>query len=377
MRKGLTYYIHKDTVHIFLAVFLIIAAVSIIQAEDKFRAALFFCQYPAFFFMMYLVVHTLNSEERLNASLNIIYAIVSFISLYIIILSAILQNRDSLTFFLLDTINFSVGKVGIIMEVPISILLFRMIKKDMKLTHFIIVAVATVAMMSLASRGTFIAWLVMIALLLIKSRFRLKRAGPVFLVILIIALCFSFLNRTNKRFDSYLLVFDKAKYNEKIIAFSRFYTAKVAYRIMLDAPLTGAGLGNLSYKLAPTIENMTDIPDKILEYWRSRDEIFMTTCSPLKLGAETGVPGFLFFFVFFYYIWRRLRYAYYISGGDLKLTIGGMQIALIVRFIHEMADLGYMTYFSWFYFGMFIAASRIAVALNKRAEHNARGAVRT
>ncbi len=199
----------------------------------------------------------------------------------------------------------------------------------------------------------------------VTSKASLKK----YLIVLSVMACLIFMVFTTSYLQERLelmLVTGSKDYQEKITAFSRVYTTELALEIIKQFPINGTGIGNLSSYTDDVIKTMKGIPERILYYWDLHIKqtggrpVFETTVTPIKFAAELGIGGFIFFFGFYYYLWRRITDAIKVAPDSLKNTLSGMRLFVLISLVHNLLDPGITNYYSWLYYGLVIAGSRIA-----------------
>lgn len=373
--KGKIYF-SKDPVYYFLSLFLLLVLVSWFPAVDKVRWLLFAGRYIPYFFLVYAVIQNIDTTEKLSRAIRIIMVLSLVLNVFVILLMVCpkyilvanntLINRISATnYILLNTINMPINKIGVITDVPTCIAIVFILKGKASFLRIALLTSTVFTAVIIGSRGMLLTIVLMWLLAIFFSRLN-KRVLAVSAIVFAVGFAgFMVSEKSRERIRSKLIILNKTQYRQNINAFSRFYTARISFHLMVTHPLTGVGMGNIRYAKKDAVSETPGIPVKILDYWDKRG-LYETTCTPLRLGAEMGIGGFLFFFFFFYYIWKKLRYSHKIAKGQIKLVLTGMKMALIVRFAHEMVDLGFMSYVSWFYFGLLIAASRVAAPKMRR-----------
>ena len=373
--------ITMDRTYVFLLVFLALAFFSLIDAQNRIRGILFLGQYIPYFFVFVLIITSIDDERKLTYLLNK-FSIITFMFCIIIILTfCIGQMRSTVKFLLgyyfdislssdfftpwdrdfmndciLNNFNIAVNKVLTYIELPLCISLYSLLNRAINKYDLIYVVTAIFAIILTGSRGSILILVGMIGLCMLNSR-RIERKVLVACILIPIALVgFTLSSYTLQRLQR-IFVTSERDYQDNIESFSRLYTAEVAWRMMLDSPVNGVGLGNSVYQQLNAIRSLS-LPPEILSYWEDRN-LFETTMTPVRLGSELGIGGFLFFFVFYLYLFIRARKAFSHVNTSTNTFAKPMIIYIVVAFVHNFLDLGFMMYYSWFYYGAVIAACRI------------------
>lgn len=352
----------KDHIFILIAVFYTFVLLSILDTPNKIKGLLYAGQYIPYFFIMYLAIDVINSEEKLLKTIDMLTVLISIYSFIVIVASIKIGDRYNLNEFLLNTFNVGILKMLSLMELPFCILTFRVMNERLIPLRLFIFLLISIAVVLSGSRGSYIIWALTVSLSILK-RGNLKRK-VIFLLIggIIIAVLVLNTNYALKSIDL-MVVSNSADFEEKITRFSRLYTAKCAFHIMLANPINGIGVGNLSYVMEEAVKNTPGIPEAIIQYWE-KTHLFETQTTPLKLGAELGLCGFIFFFFFYHYLFKRAKRSCSVSSEGMKSALEGAKIAIIVSFVHNFFDVSFYNYYSWFYYGIIIAATRIATSHN-------------
>lgn len=361
LHKG-TLRFKKDRVFVLIGIFYVLVLLSILDTPNKIKGLLYAGQYIPYFFIMYLAITVINSEEKLLKTIDMLTVLISVFSFIVIVASIKIGDRYKLDDFLLNTFNVGILKILSLMELPFCILTFRVMNEriiPLRLFAFLLISIAVVLS---GARGNYAIWALIIFLSILK-RGNLKRK-VIFLLIGGIVIAVVALN-TNYVLDriNLMVVSGSGDFERKITGFSRLYTAKCAFNIMQTNPINGIGVGNLSYVMEDAIRNTPGIPEAIIQYWE-KTLLFETQTTPLKLGAELGLCGFVFFFLLYHHLFKRVKKSYGVSSGEMKSVLEGAKIAIIVGFIHNFFDVSFYNYYSWLYYGIIIAATRIAILNN-------------
>jgi O-antigen ligase len=359
----------KDPIFIVVGIFFLIVIFSIIDSPNKLRSVLYAGQFIPYFFLMYLAIAIFDNEQKLSRIIDAMTFLILIFSLIIIGAAIAIGSRWELDDFLLNTFNIGILKMMSFMELPFSILVFRMLNDKLTPFNFLVFLSVSTATILSGSRGTYVIWALIVFLALLKSKQLKKKILVSIFAIVIIFVGILSSDYVRERLNL-MVVTSEQDYKEKITAFSRVYTAIVAWDTMIAHPFNGVGMGNLSSFIEDVIKHSKSIPAPILEYWES-SHLYETQTTPLKLGAELGFSGFFFFFIFYYYLLSRVRKAMKSSSPiyshKMKNILQGAKIAIIAGFVHNFFDVSFYNYYSWFYYGIIIAATRIVSTNNRYA----------
>jgi len=356
LKKGI-FSFRTDPVLILIAVFFLMVLLSIVDAPNKFKGILYSGQFIPYFFLMYFTISIVNSEKKLIKVVDMMTFLALIFCLTAIAVSIVTGRREGLNDFLLNTFNIGVLKVISFVTFPFSILLSRILNEKVTPFRLITFLAVAIAVIFTGSRGNYLVWALIIFLSVLKADSFKKKIIISSIAGVIIIIGFLTMDYVIQRIQL-LVVTSSEEFNRDIIAFSRLFTAKVALNLMIHHPFNGIGIGNLSYFMKDAISQTPGIPRAILQYWE-QNQLYETQTTPLKLGAEIGLGGFIFFFAFYYYLWNRIKKSYYISPERIRVIIDGIKIAIIADFLHNFLDVSFYNYYSWFYYGIIIAVSRI------------------
>lgn len=359
VHKG-TFQVKFDRILYFCAAFLLLQILSLADAPSKFRGILFTGQYVPYFFMMYLAIVVIDDEAKLDSILRMLIYLTLFFSMFIVVLALKFNDRSTLDNFLVDNFYMETTKILTYMELVFPIIIHRLLNDRVRYLDLICFFVGCLALLLSGSRGNLVVLVIMFSLAFIMRKLSLRKfmiaIGTVITVIAILAAS----GYVRERASSLLALTSEKSFQDKITDFSRLYTAEAAMELMKSHPFNGVGAGNLSYFLEIFLKNNKIIPPQIIQYWENHGQVYITNTTPLKLGAEAGIGGCIFFFVFYFYIWWRTRRATLLASGNLKTTLSGMKIFIIAGFIHNFTEPAFTSYYSWFFYGVVIAACRIA-----------------
>jgi hypothetical protein len=324
---------------------------SLIGAFSKTRGFLYLGQYMPYMFISILIVNSVDTHDKLKRLIDAFLYISIFFILTVIISAAYYRDRYALNFFLLNSFNISVNKVLTYIELPFCFIVARIVANKIKLTLIICLIMFILGIFLTGSRGS----LIMVGNIFLIAGLITKKVGKPALLIVSSLVLFIFIMSTGIFSFSTERVISKMdmRDDENAAAFSRLYTMEVALKMMIDNPINGVGIGNLSYYSEQALSKLS-IPHKIIEYW-NRKNLFETTNMPVKMGAEMGIGGLVYFFVFYYFLWRRFK----TKNKDTNHVIVGLKIFILSSFLHNFVDLGFSNYYTWFYYGTIIAASQI------------------
>jgi hypothetical protein len=345
-----------DRFYFLVLVFFVLCLASVADAPNRFKSLLFAGQYVPYFFLAYMVITFVNTREKLDSVVGMMTHLVFVLSIVAIAAGAMTQGRQAFNTFMLDTFNIHLNNIMIYAEVPFAIILYRTIEGRTTLYGVVWVLTLAAAIIMAESRGSMLVMAFIFGLVFVKTRRVGKMAAMALPLVLVAAIGFSMQKHAVERLGQF---FSEDPY-ERTATFSRIYTGKVALELMLEHPVNGVGMGNSS-RFLEDMASALDLPGEIIEYWKER-QIFVTVTTPLFLGSELGLGGLIFFFLFYYYLYRRVRSAEAsASGKDLSL-LKGLEVAVIAGFVHNFFGLVFTQYYAWFYYGIMIAAARVAAA---------------
>lgn len=364
--KNGSFILRTDPFYYLVGLFLTLALISIVDAPNRIRGLLYIGQYIPFFFVVVVIINVVNSERKLEKVVDMMIYLGLIYSLIVILSAFTLRERRSVDLFLINNFNIGVIKALLFWEVPFIILLVKAINEKITPGRITAIAAMTFAVMLTGSRGSILMLMIISVLVFLIAR-KTKRAAWVALTLLVmVAVGLSYSPYTVKRLEL-LVVKSRADFEDKITSFSRLYTAMVATELMKNHPINGVGIGNSVYFVKSKMDELGyKIPDAVMEFWEERRP-FQTTAMPLKLGSELGILGFIYFFVFYYYLYKRVSKAYLrASNIRLKNILCGCKIAIIAALLHNFITPAYTNYYSWFYYGVMVAASRIGFSEESR-----------
>jgi hypothetical protein len=342
-------------------VFLVLLFVSISDAPNKLKGLLFAGQYIPYFFLMYMVIILVDNEKKYNTVLDFLNILAFLFSLLIISMALKFNDRSKLDDFLVNNFLMETTKILTYMELAISILIYRLFNARVKIFEYFIIISVFLAVMLSGSKGNMIVFGLILFFSFIKGTFSVKKILIIIGAFFSMAVIIFTTTYVRERAEVLTGLVSQGTFEEKVTAFSRLFTAKVAFELMKSHPVNGVGIGNLSYFTEDILKKTTGIPEKIITYWSGHGQIYYTNTTPLKLGAELGIGGFLFFFVFYYYMWRRVKRSFPSASDSMKIILNGVEIFIIAGFVHNFTEPSFTNYYTWFFYGMVIAACRIAV----------------
>jgi len=344
-----------DNFYKLFIVFFLLGILSLIDSTSKLRGILFLGQWIPYFFLAIMCVSIIRSERLLNIVLSKTIILGLFFSLIVISSFILFRDRVDLNNFLLHQFNIPVNKVLTYIELPYCIVTYRMVTGRKINFNTLVFLLGLLAVVFTGSRGSLLIVMGILGLAVLKSESKIKAAIWFYLALLLLAAGLIISPYTADRFEklSNALGEDKAS----AVSLSRLYTMQVAWQMIKEHPVNGVGMGNLS-QYSGNASKKLSLPRAIYDYWKGHG-LFETSCAPLKIGAELGVAGLIFFFVFYFTLWRRIRIAQKSTSGQALQLLTGMEIYVISSFVHNIIDLGFYNYYSWFYYGLVLAAARI------------------
>jgi hypothetical protein len=360
MQKGIIKF-KWDPVLYLCIVFVTLLSASIIDAPNKLKGVLFTGQYIPYFFIMYLVITLVDNEKKYKTVLDFLNILAFLFSLLIISMALKFNDRSTLDDFLVNNFLLETTKILTYLELTFAILVYQIFNARVRIFHYFVIISIFLAIMLSGSRGNMVILALTFLISFIKGTFSIKKI----LLIMGALFCMVFMMFTidyvKERTVLLTGLVSQKSFEEKITAYSRLYTAMVALELMKSHPINGVGTGNLSYFTENILRETKGIPEQIIIYWNKHGQVFQTNTTPLKLGAELGIGGFLFFFIFYYYLWKRVNRSLPPASDYMRTILNGVKVFVIVGFIHNFTEPAFTNYYSWFFYGMVIAACRIAV----------------
>jgi hypothetical protein len=361
MVQGGRFRIPYDPILWFMAAFFLLLVVSIVDAPARFRALLVSGQYLPYYLLAYLVIACVRSEASLRTVMRATYLVALAFNAVFIAAALAFQSRGSLDDFMLRYFVLEVSKTIAFLQLPFALAVHRWLSGRGGSLDALVVVSSLAAIALSASRGSLGGAIFTIALAMLTRGSWPRKIATVTVGLLVGMLALLTIDYVGERMQL-MVITSQADYEEKITAFSRVYTALVAFELMRQHPLNGTGSGNLSDFSMAVIERDLDIPPKLMEYWerhyREVGRVWETTNTPLKLGAELGVGGFLCFFAFYLHLWRRVRRAMRRGGGPEDLP--ALAIFVVASLAVNMVSLSFTNYYTWFFYGIVIAAARLS-----------------
>jgi hypothetical protein len=360
-----SYLIRMDKVMYWCIFFLIICVLSTIDAQNKLRAALFTGQYLPYFFLFYITINSINEEYQLDKVVAALTHIAFGFSVIVFVAALWFNDRGKLDNFLLDNFVIESTKVLMYIELTVSVLVYRVFHSNLTKYEFLVLIMSVLATLASGGRTNIGVMAIIFGLSFLRSKALIKKS----LIIVCVLICAGFMifsvDYLKQRLQL-MVITGTQDYQNKIVAFSRVYTSEIALEVIQRFPINGTGIGNLSYYTENILKGMKGLPQQILIYWnetnkaKGRTAPFETTVTPLKFTAELGPLGLVFFLGFYYYLWRRITNAIKATSGNFKITLSGLRIFIVASFIHNLLDPGITNYYSWFFYGLVIAGTRIA-----------------
>jgi hypothetical protein len=361
--KG-SFLIKIDKVIYFCVAFIILCVFSMFDAPKLSRSILVTGQYLPYFFMMYICITLVKTQYGLNKLIMALTHLTFLFSIMVFVAAMYFNDRGKLDTFLLDAFVIELTKVLVYIELIFSVLVYRAFHVRSSRYETLVLIVCVLAIIGSGGRTNIGVMGVAFGFAFLTSKASLKK----FLIVLGVFACFVVMVFTTSYLQERLqlmVVTGSKDYDDKIVAFSRVYTTQLAFEVIRTFPINGTGIGNLSSYTENVIKTMRGIPERILYYWNEHTKLtgappFETTVTPIKYAAELGIGGFVFFFGFYYYLWRRVKTAIKVATGSLKDTLLGMRLFVVISLVHNLLDPGITNYYSWFYYGLVIAGTRIA-----------------
>jgi O-antigen ligase len=352
-----------DPSYYFFIAFLIICILSMVDAPNKLRGTLVTFQYLPYFFIFIMCVTLLQQESQLDQVLGVLTNIAFFYSVMIFVLSLMYNNRGLLDLFLGRYFVQDTTKILIYMELVFCLLTYRAFHGHLSKYEWIVLISIVLSVFASGGRTNMGVMGVVFGLSFLKSKNFIRKSAIILLLIGSFLFMFFTVDYVKTRVQL-MFVTSSRDYEQKITAFSRVYTTEVALQVIKTHPFNGAGIGNLSYYTMNTLKTIKGIPRDILYYWNQHvlegKNVYETTITPIKYAAEMGPLGFIFFFAFYWYLWKRITSAIMVTSGEFKITLLGLRMFVMGSLVHNLLDPGITNYYSWFYYGLVIAGSRIA-----------------
>jgi hypothetical protein len=349
-----------DGIIYLMGAFLVISAISILDAPAKLRAVLATGQYLPYFFVAYVTIAVVRTEAALLAVLRTLYPLAFCFSAMLIVVAVATGSRKALDTFLLDYFILEVMKVMVLLQLPFAVVTYRWFSGRGGLGDLVVMATSWLAVFLSGSRGSLGGAVLTLGLtMLVRGSWRRKVAAVIGGVVLGV-LSLTMADYVSDRLRL-MVVTSEQDYEQKITAFSRIYTGLVAFELMRARPINGTGIANLSYFSLDVIESQLKLPPRLMDFWKKhyelRGKVWETTTTPLKFGAELGVAGMIYFFVFYAYLWRRVRTA--MRSRSVPFDMPAIAIFVVTSFAQNIVDLGFTNYYTWFFYGIALAATRL------------------
>jgi len=348
-----------DPILYFCLILLGLALFSAVDAPNKVRAFLYTGQYIPYFFLMYLALILIDNNNKLKFILNGLKWIGIIVCVLFIGGAIYYKERATLDLFLEYNFATNVCKILIYIELITCITLYRILTTRSKVSDILTGLIFLGAIIFTGSRGSYLILCFIICLALLKGGLTTRN---LFLVLIGLLLCVTIvmsIGYVRERVS--LLYWSGAEADSrKVTAFSRVYTNMIALKIIKENALNGVGIGNLSYFTEDAFKNLAKkFPVAIINYYLKQN-IFETTTTPIKMGAELGLGGIIFFFVFYLYLYMRIEKAPRVPGSSLDDCLRGMEIFILASMAHNFIDPALSLYYTWFFIGIVLAAVRIA-----------------
>lgn len=217
--------------------------------------------------------------------------------------------------------------LNFLLPLPLSLLFYKT-KKTTSLILFLTSCIAIYVLFITYSRAGWICFIVSLIILLyfhFKKIHIYKQIGLIIITIIIFSILGYFFISTSN------VIKDRFIEDDRGSASVRIPLMEVAGDMIRSNPLTGVGLNNYSevdQDYDTTIEKVTIIfPSTVHNIY-------------LKIAAEIGIPGLLFFLWFVIYIYRQaFKLIRYKEGFDRHVVIG-VVAGLTTFLIHGMVDTG-------------------------------------
>jgi hypothetical protein len=347
------------------AVFIVLCILSMIDAPKVFRGILVTGQYVPYFFLMYVSISIIKSKNDMNAIISILMHNTLMFSIMVFVLGLYFNNRAQLDNFLLGNFQIQLTKVLMYIELVFAVLVYKAFHGQLNKYESVVLAISVLGVIASGGRTNIGVMGVAFGFTFMTSKASLKKV----LIVFGVMVCLVFMVFTTSYLQDRLklmVVTGSKDYQDKITAFSRVYTTEVALEVIRRFPINGTGIGNLSSYTENVIKTMKGIPERILYYWNEHIQqtggrpVFETTVTPMKFAAELGIGGLIFFFGFYYYLWYRITDAIRVAMGSLKTILSGMRLFVLISLVHNLLDPGITNYYSWLYYGLVIAGSRLA-----------------
>lgn len=368
-----------DPIVWWIGIYVCLMLVSAVDARGIVKSIIYAGSFIPYYVIIYIAIVYINDIYKLQHTINMLTKLmILFILLILFIYVMLLLNlmpsfiykttalggvfdkgmRWYLDNSMLNLFNIGILKAVSYIELPLSIFMLNMLNKKINFYRTFIFVLIAIAIVLTGSRGNYAMFIGILGLSILKSKNFVRKISILSLFVGIFCLAFLTTDYVRERLN-YMVVTSEADYESKIEAFSRVYTAKVALEVMLEHPWNGIGAWNLAYYMEDAIHSTKGIPLEILHYWE-KTKLYQTQTTPLKLGAEMGIGGFIFFFAFYFYLWDRVRKAKRAAPKDMQIILDGCGIAVIAGFVHNFVDVSFYNYYSWLNFGIICATTRIA-----------------
>jgi hypothetical protein len=352
-----------DPILWYMAAFMGLLAVSMVDAPNRFRGVLVAGQYLPYDLLAGLVMASVRSETGLRTAMRATYVTALAFSGLFVAAALVFQSRGKLDEFMLQYVVLEVSKTIAFLQLPFALAVWRWLSGRGGFLDLLVVVASLLAILLSASRGSLGGAVLTVALAMLTRGSWPRKLVTMAVGALVGLVVLAATDYVSDRMRL-MVVTSQADFEDKITAFSRIYTGMVAFELMTQHPLNGTGIGNLSDFSMGVIERDLDIPPKLMEYWQKHynqvGRVWETTNTPLKLGAELGVGGLLFFLAFYAHLWRRVRRAMRRGGGPEDLP--ALAIFVVASFAVNMVNLAFTNYYTWFFYGIVLASTRLTPA---------------
>jgi O-antigen ligase len=345
-------YIHNSTIPALLMLFWTGLGVFVAISRLGTVHALFYLFKAALFY--FYIINNVTTKRKLKAIVNMLIIGLAFQSA-IGLAQKVLGRSLGLGFlgevqgrfwFELARVRGTLGfpnQFGayLIMIIPLVASLFIFSRKTLiRLLYAVVVIISLLSLFYTMSRsswfGMIVAVIVMFIILMTRRRLDGRVIGSLIVVAVVIAfIAYSFWDVINLRFST-------GGTGE-----NRMLMIRIAIPIILSHPILGVGLSNYAYYSYSKFE-----------FWKPVHNEY------LRLAAEIGIPGLIFFLIFIFFIYREAFRNIKLKDPYLKSVslgiIGGHTAILCAIFFGPMLQHYRQIFLFWLLAGLAVALKRIA-----------------
>ena len=145
---------------------------------------------------------------------------------------------------------------------------------------------------------------------------------------------------------------------------SRINSYYNSLRLFADYPLTGIGIGNSKFYMIQKFETsslpLTTENIKYLRLSYTTKNLKFNSAIIYQLLSETGIIGFILYYIFFFITYRNLNSYLCLFNGIYRDFLSGCKKSLlIILTIYSIYDIDLGNQFVWFLFGIVLSLRKI------------------